>query len=155
MKVVLLKDVKGVGRVGEVRETSDGYARNFLLRNKLAAPADQSTIDRLAKSAEEQKKRSENRQKTAENVAKKLRNLVFEITAHGENGGKLYSSLKESEILATIRRVAPFFPQSAKITDYHPLKAAGRYDVSIDLGEGVKAEISITIKTDGSKKTEK
>src|SRR3989338_6925644 len=98
MKVILLQNIKGVGRVGDVKNVADGYGRNYLLANKLAKIATEHTI----KETEGLKRRGETELKIAnekaKEVAEKAKGLVLEFTKKSSKTGTLFASLTKEEI---------------------------------------------------------
>lgn len=144
MKVILLKDIKGLGRIGEVKETSDGYARNFLLPRRMAR---QATADVL-KSLELEQQKLQTQKAAAAAVAaalaKKIAYKAFSFEVPADEKGHLYAGLKESEILAKITKGA--WPSGMRISlvNYLPIKQTGEYELKVQAdSETVKVKIRV------------
>lgn len=144
MKVILLKDVKALGKVGEMKEVSDGYAKNFLLKNNLAKIATNSNI--LENNA--QKSSADfhfaEQKKEAEVLAKKLKtvNVVLKIKC-GDNG-KIFGSITASDISEELKKQG-FDIDKKKIELSSPIKNSGDHTVCIKLFQGVFANISVNV----------
>lgn len=145
MKVILVKDVKGVGRAGEIKEAKDGYARNFLLVKNLAIAATPAAL------VEWQKKNEQavaTRQAKIEFLKKQAtaladQELVFELKADAERG-TIFGSVTANDIKNKIQAGKNL--SDLKILLDKPLKTVGEFVVGIDLGEGIKTEIKTVIR---------
>lgn len=145
MEVVLLKDLKGVGRAGDVANVSDGYARNFLIPQRLASVADQRAVREAQTRRQKVQMRSTAQIALAAKLAKKLRGQSLEFALPADGKGHLYAGLKESEILAKIKAREATLPSSAKLVDYSPIKKVGDHKTVLNLDSEV-AGINITVK---------
>lgn len=151
MKVLLLKDVKGLGRLGEVVSVSDGYARNFLFRQKLAQLADESTLERLGVQKQQAEKAQESQKKSARRLASLLSSRILEIAVPADEKGHLYAGLKESEILAKITKEAGHhFLGRAKLVDYSALKKVGEHRLKIRIVPGIETSVQVLVKNSQS-----
>ena len=146
MRVIFLKDIAGTARAGEVREVSDGYARNFLLPKKLAEPA---TEQRLQEARTVEKRRSaENEMRSQEysRLAQKLTGAVLEFTRKADKSGTIFGSVSADNIAEEIYiRTKIKIPRGA-VNLPHALKKAGEYQVELDLGNGLKSKVKVTVK---------
>ncbi len=144
MKVVLLCDVKGTGKKGEVKEVADGYAKNFLLKSGKARIADKSTINEneMKKSSNEYHKEME--KQSAQQLGKKMENtnLVLSIKC-GENG-KTFGSITAKEICDGLDKLG-FKIDKRKIDLKEPLKVIGNYNIAIKLHPEVTTKINLKI----------
>ena len=144
MKVILLADVKGQGKKNDIINVNDGYGKNFLIKNGLAAPA---TIDAVNKAeafkAKEARIREEQRQKALAD-AKKLSSVVVNITAnHGEQG-RIFGSITSKEIAEQL--VAQGYEVDKKnIVLKEPIKTVGKYTLSVKLFPEISAEITVNV----------
>lgn len=93
MKVILLQDVKGLGKKGELVNASDGYARNYLFPKKLATEATEGNIKTLNEQKTSQKLKQQQELAEAKELAKKLESLPLELTAKAGEGGRLFGSI--------------------------------------------------------------
>ncbi len=145
MKVILLEDVKGQGKKGELINTSDGYARNFLFPRKLAKPADAGAIKEIEMKkesqafhlAEEKKKALE----TKEFLADKI--IVFKTT--GGADGRLYGAVTSKDISERIEKDLGLKIDKRLITVADTIKTAGTYIVKIKLFQGVVADLKLSV----------
>ncbi len=145
MKVILLQDVKGQGKKGQIVEVSDGYARNFLFPKKLA---DKATADALntAKLKEQAKKDQEERDRiAAEETKVALQSVVVRIQAKAGAGGKLFGSITSKEIAEELAKQQKMEIDKRKIELDEPIKAYGSYQVPVKLGFGVEGKIILQV----------
>jgi large subunit ribosomal protein L9 len=106
MKVVLLKDVKGLGEIGKVLEVARGYARNYLLPRKLAKFASSWELAEIRTKEAKTEKQSQKAKNLSKTLAAELSGQAFEFVLPADSAGHLYAGLKESEIFAKIREQA-------------------------------------------------
>lgn len=151
MKIILIKDIKGFGQKGEIKEASDGYARNFLIPRGWAKLADSFTVKQISQTLEENDLKQQKSQKQAEKIAKKLDGKTFELSLPVNKIGHLYAGLKKSDIFASIKKYMPGWPDSAEIPDYHPIKEAGIHMLLVHVAPNVKTRIKIAITSDANK----
>jgi len=135
MKVILNVDVKGQGKKGELKEVSDGYARNYLLPRKLAteATADNLNAFRLKEKAE------------AEENAKKLGAIQVKIAAKAGSNGKLFGSVTSKEISDALHEQFDLTIEKQKIVQAEPIKSFGAYEVKCKLGYEVTGTIHVLV----------
>ena len=145
MKVILLQDVKGKGKKGQLLEVSDGYARNFMLPKKLAIEAtadaintkkmnDKATAERIAKEKAE-----------ALALSNKLREMTVVVTAKGGGNGKLFGSVTNQEIADALKAKAGVTMDKRKIVISDPIKNIGTYTVQCKLGYEITAPLTVKI----------
>ncbi len=145
MKVFLQKDVPGTGKKGEIKTVADGYARNFLLKNKLAIPADDRTVEQLHVQAEKKKKMSMQELKASQRLASQLDGGSIEIRKKMNDTGTLYAGVSEQEIAAAIKKQLNITIDASVVVIHEPLKDMGDHTVTLSLGHGLEAEITVTI----------
>ena len=144
MKVLLLQDVKGTGKKGEVVNVSDGYARNFLLPRKLADPADAQAIN----AANIQKSAAQHRKFTAGVKAREQAKALDGQTVHvkarvGENG-KMFGTVSGKEIAAALLEQKGVEVDRKKIS-VDSIRALGEYPAKLSLFEGVSATVTVIV----------
>jgi large subunit ribosomal protein L9 len=144
MKVILLKDVPGVGKKDEVKDVADGYARNFLLVKKLAKPATESALIQLEAEKEALAKNSEEQLKIQEELTAQLDGQEIEITAKADDQGKLYGSITAIKI-AKVLVDKGFKVTKKNIKLPEPIKEAGEYDITLEMDHGLEAKIKIIV----------
>ena len=144
MKVLLLQDVKGTGKKGEVVNVSDGYARNFLLPRKLADPADAQAIN----AANIQKSAAQHRKFTAgvkaREQAKALDGQVVRVKARVGENGKMFGTVSGKEIAAALEEQKGVAVDRKKIS-VDSIRALGEYTAKLSLFEGVSATVKVIV----------
>lgn len=140
MKVILLQDIRGVGRRFEVKEVSDGYARNFLIPKKLAAIAD---AKHLAEKASHDKAAAEEIAKL-QAVAKKLEQNPLQFTIKTGKHGEAFGSVSKHDIEKMLHATGYM---NCGVVLPHTIKGTGEHEVEVNLGHGVKGRIKIIVKT--------
>ena len=144
MKVVLLADVKGLGKKGELCNASDGYARNFLFPKKLAVEADSSALNEL-KSREEAKAHHKQEEiNAAKATAEKLNGKSVTIKAKAGSGGRLFGSVTSKEIAAEIKNSIGVEIDRKKM-NVADIKNFGEYTAEIKLYQGIIAKITVKV----------
>ena len=145
MKVILLQDVRGQGKKGQLIEASDGYARNFLLPRKLAV---EDTADNMntMKMQEKAKKAKEAAEKAeAEAIAAKLKEITVTIPAKAGNGGKIFGSITTKEIAEQLKAQQGIDLPKAKLVLADPIKAFGGYEIKAKLGYEVTGTFKVMV----------
>jgi large subunit ribosomal protein L9 len=144
MKVILLQDVKGTGKKGDVCEVSAGFAQNFLLRTGKAKIADNSALNenRNAKIAKDYHYNQDKLH--AEELAKKLNGLTLNLKIKGGESGKIFGSITSAEIAEELKKDG-YDVSKKQIVLQSPIKFAGRYSIDIKLFAGVVAKIAVVI----------
>ncbi len=145
MKVVLLQDVKSIGKKGELCTVSDGYARNFLLPRKLAKEADAQAMNELknAEAAKEYKIKTETEQ--AQKSAAALSGKTVKIYAKAGQGGKIFGSVTSREIAQEIGRQFGVEVDKRKVALEADIKAFGTYSFQVKFYNGVAASMSVAV----------
>lgn len=144
MKVVLLEDVKGKGKKGELCNVSDGYARNFLFPKKLAVEADSATLAELKSREAAKVHHKQEETKAAELVAEKLNGKTVTIHAKAGTGGRLFGSVTSKEIAAEIHSAFGIEIDRKKMS-VADIKSFGEYEAEIKLYSGITAKITVRV----------
>lgn len=145
MKVILLQDVKGTGKKGELVNVSDGYARNFLLPKKVAKEATAQAMSEL-KNAEASKAFQVEEAKKAANASKKLiEGKSLSIKAKAGQGGRLFGSVTAKEISAELKKQFGLNVDKRKISLDTDIKAFGTYNAEIKLYTGIAATLKVVV----------
>ena len=145
MKVIFHEDVKGQGKKGELKEVSDGYARNYLLPRKLASEATAEQLNALklkekAKAAQIAKEKAQ-----AEENAKKLGGVQVIIKAKAGNAGKLFGAVTSQEISDALKAQFDIDIEKNKIVQAEPIKTFGSFSVKAKLGYEVSGTINVLV----------
>ena len=145
MKVILLQDVKGKGKKGQMLEVSDGYARNYMLPRKIAveATADAMNTKKMNDKAAAEKEAKERAE--AMEVSKKLRELTLTVAAKGGGAGRLFGSVTNQEIADALKANAGIALDKRKIVIADPIKSVGTYTVQCKLGYEITAPLTVKI----------
>ncbi|MBT4277504.1 50S ribosomal protein L9 [Candidatus Falkowbacteria bacterium] len=141
MKVILLKDVKKLGDKGDVKDVSDGYARNFLFPNKLAEVATEKAILKIKKEREREVLTQEKDLDKTEKLAGKLDGQEIIIKAKTNESGKLYASIGPKEISGKLKK----YKINKSQVQTEPIKETGEYDVTINLSHGLESRIRVIV----------
>lgn len=144
MKVVLLQDVKGKGKKGELCNVSDGYARNFLFPKNLAVEADNAALNELKNREESIAHHKKEELAAAKETAAKLDGKTVSITAKAGAGGKLFGSVTSKEIAAEIKNSLGIEIDRKKM-NVADIKNFGEYTAEIKLHQGVTAKITVKV----------
>jgi large subunit ribosomal protein L9 len=144
MKVILLRDVSGVGRAGDIKEVSDGYARNFLISRNLAMPATESQVGKI------NKEKREHSEKLAKNEQKliDLQNKINGKTITFKRkvtGTKLFAGIHEQDIINQISANYQIELSEKQIKILNPIKSIGFHQVVLKLTDQHKATITVNV----------
>lgn len=145
MKLILLQDVKGQGKKGEIIEASDGYARNFLMPRKLAAPATADVLNAKKIAYEATQRRMRLEKEAAEKLAKELKDLPVHIKAKAGSGGKLFGSVTAKEIAEEMKKQHQVDVQKNKIVLEETIKNFGTYEVKVKLYPEVTGTLRVVV----------
>ncbi len=145
MKVIFLKDVKGQGKKGEMKEVSDGYARNFLIPKGAAVLADGKAINEMKgrQAAQEHKRATE--EQNARDIAQRLEQTELVLRQTGSADGRLYGSVTSKEIAEELKAQYGIELDKRKITLAEPIKAFGAYRAQVKLFADITGTIRVTV----------
>jgi large subunit ribosomal protein L9 len=144
MKVILKRDVKGLGREGDLKEVKDGYARNFLLPTGAAVLADKGAVANWERHREQREERDRSVRADAEATADRLRQLKLEIAVKAGERGRLFGAVTGHQIADRIHREGIDLDRHA-LHLREPIKALGDYKIDIRLMPGVEAVVSVSV----------
>jgi len=153
-EVMLMDNVKKLGKAGEIVKVAPGYARNFLFPKGLAAVATEAAKRRLKKLEAERAARAAEEKKEALAVAAKLKDLAITVSAPTTDGKKLYGSVSVTQILGAIEANRGIKIERNQLDLDDSLREVGEYTPSIDLGHGVIVKFKITILDEEAGKAE-
>ena len=145
MKVILLQDVKGKGKKGQMLEISDGYARNFLLPKKLAVEATPDAINTMRMNDKAAAERAAKERAEALEISHKLREMTLVVTAKGGGAGKLFGSVTSQEIADALKAKSGIAIDKRKIVMSDAIKNVGTYTVQCKLGYEITAPLTVKI----------
>ena len=145
IEVMLMDNVKKLGKSGEIVKVAPGYARNCLFPKGLAAIATEAAKRRLKKLEAERAAKAAEEKKAALETAKKLEKLEITVSAHTTDGKKLYGSVGAGDILAAIEANRGIKLERSQLELDDVLREVGEYEPTIDLGHGVVVKFKISI----------
>ena len=144
MKVLLLSDVRGSGKKGDIVEVNDGSAKNFLLRKNLAKIADNGVLSEKASQIASDERNKKLALEAAEKIAKDVKGKTFVVKAKTGENGKLFGAVTSKEIADSLY-ASGYDVDKRQIVLPSPIKNLGRYDISAKLFGGVTAKFSILV----------
>jgi len=144
MKVILLQDVKGKGKKGQMIEVSDGYARNFMLPKKLAIEATPDAINTMKMNDKATQERIAREKAEALEVSKKLRAMTLVVKAKGGGAGRLFGAVTNAEIAAALEKQGVKLDKR-KIVLSETIKNVGTYTATCKLGYEINAPLTVKI----------
>lgn len=145
MKVILLDNIKGVGKKDEVINASDGYARNFLFPKKLAVEANSENMSKLNNKKEANNYRKDLEKQAAEETAKKLKGILLKINVKAGENGKIFGGVTAKEIADTLKMQANIEVDKKKIELKEQIKTLGTFSVNIKLYEGATGVLKVDV----------
>ena len=144
MKVILLQDVKGKGKKGQMIEVSDGYARNYMLPRKIAMEATADAVNTMRMNDKATAERIAREKAEALATANKLREMTVVVKAKGGGQGRLFGAVTNAEIAAALEKVGIKLDKR-KIVLNENIKNVGTYTVTCKLGYEISAPLSVKI----------
>ncbi len=144
MKVILLQDVKGKGKKGQMIELSDGYARNYMLPRKIATEATADAVNTMRMNDKATAERIAREKAEALAVSHKLREMTLTVTAKGGGAGRLFGAVTNAEIAAALEKQGIKLDKR-KIVIAEPIKNVGTYTVTCKLGYEINAPLTVKI----------
>lgn len=145
MKVILLQDVQGTGKKGEIKEVKDGYARNFLLKNGAAIEATKANLNKLEGQKASQQHKIDVEIQTAKDIAARIEGKTFKTTAKAGAGGRLFGSITGKDVSALIKRDTGLDVEKKRIALSDDIKAFGTFEAEARLYAGVSAKFFVSV----------
>ena len=145
MKVILLQDVKGKGKKGQLLEVSDGYARNYMLPRKLAIEATADAVNTKNMNDKAAAERAAKERAEAMETSRKLREMTLTVKAKGGGAGRLFGSVTNQEIADALKVSTGITLDKRKIVISDPIKNVGTYTVTCKLGYEISAPLTVKI----------
>lgn len=140
-----MKNVPGTGNMGEVKDVSDGYARNFLFKKNLAKQATDDSLENLKASEAKKKKEMERDLKENQKKASKLDGENIELSAKVNDKGILYAAINQADIAVAVKKDLKTDIEADQILIAKPIKELGEHTVTIEFGHGLEAELNISV----------
>lgn len=145
MKVILLQDIKGKGKKGQLIDASDGYARNYLLPRKLAVEANSDNLNTMRMNDKAAAEKAAKERAEAVEISKKLKELTVTIQAKGGGAGRLFGSVTSAEIADALKAQHGIAIDKRKLALDEPIKNAGTYTIKCKLGYEITGELTCKI----------
>lgn len=145
MRVILLDNIKGVGKKDEVINASDGYARNYLLPKKLAVEANAENMSKLNNKKEANSYKKDLEKQAAEEIAKKLKGILLKIKVKAGENGKIFGGVTAKEISDNLKSQYQIEVDKKKIELKEQIKTLGSFSVTIKLYEGVTGTLKMEV----------
>lgn len=145
MKVILLEDIKGVGKKDDIINASDGYARNFLLPKKKAVEANNENLGKLKSKNESKAYKKELDIQEANMIAEKLNKITLTMKVKAGENGKIFGGVTTKEIAESLKKEYNIEVDKKKIMLSETIKTIGRFSVEIKLYEGIIAKLIVNV----------
>lgn len=144
MKVIFLKDVKGQGKKGQVKDVSEGYARNFLIPRGLATAANEGNLKQLDQLKQAESRRKEQEREDAEQLAQKLKDVILGFKVKAGEGGRLFGSITSKQIGEELEKKGYKIDRRKILLD-EPIRTLGVTNVQIRLHPEVTATVGVQV----------
>lgn len=145
MKVIFLQDVRGQAKKGELKEVSDGYARNYLLPRNLVMEANKDNLNALALKEKARKAQEARERAEAVEAADRLKEVVTTVRAKAGANGKLFGAVTSQEICDALKAQHGIEIEKNKLVQGDPIKAYGSYDVRCKFGYGIDGVVHVLV----------
>ena len=145
MKVIFLRDVKGKGKKGEVKNVADGYAHNYLLKNNLAVEASAGAVNHLDAQKKKEQKAQEEELNQAKELKKELEELTVELTAKSGEGGRLFGSITSKQIAEELKKRHSIKVDKRKIEMSDAIRTLGFTNVPVKIHHEVTATLKVHV----------
>ncbi|HAG10682.1 MAG TPA: 50S ribosomal protein L9 [Desulfotomaculum sp.] len=148
MKVVLLEDVKNLGRKGDLVQVAEGHARNYLLPRKLAVEATEGKIKQLAELREAAARKKQREESAAKDLAVRLESILVRVYSKAGEGGKLFGSISNKDVVDALVKDYGIEIDKKKIILKEPIKKLGFYSLPVKLYPSVQVNLSVNVLAD-------
>ena len=146
MKVIFIQDVKGKGKKGEIKDVSEGFAKNFLLPQKMAVEATAANLNAAKGKQESIQYHKDMEEDNAKKLAEKIAQISLNISAKAGENGKLFGSVTSKELSEILKKEHGFDIDKRKFVLPDGIKSEGAYTVDIKLHPGIVAKLKVTVK---------
>ena len=145
MQVILLQDIKGVGKKDEIINANDGYARNYLLPKKLGVEANKENLSKLKAKNESKAYKKSVEKEEAQKIAERLKGILLKIPVKSGENGKIFGSITSKEIADNLKEQYGIDVDKKKIDLKEPIKTIESASINIKLFEGVVGTLKVQI----------
>jgi large subunit ribosomal protein L9 len=143
--VLLLKEVKGLGKPGEIKEVAGGYASNYLFPKKLAEPATEGGVKVAQQVKDAEARKVERKTNEAKNFAAKLQGQTVVLKARSGEGDRLYGSITSQDVAQALTKSTGLQIDKRVVDIEHSIKSLGRHDVTLRFGGGLTATVTVIV----------
>jgi len=150
VKVVFLKEVEGSGRIGEIKNVADGYARNYLLPQGLAAPATPEAIRKAEARAVVEARKQAQLDEAAQTLADRLGGVPLTIVAKAGSKGRLFGSVTQADIAEEVGKLLGQEVDRHQVLLPEPIKETGDYEITVQLSRNVRPVVSLKVAAEGA-----
>jgi large subunit ribosomal protein L9 len=145
MKIILLQDVEGLGKAGDLKEVSNGYARNYLVPRRLAAAATPGLIANRAQRVAAEQRRVEKQAEQNRQQAERLNTVTLTFRARVGTQGRLYGSITSQDIASALREVEDIIVDRRSIELSDPIRSPGTFTVPVRIASGLESKITVNV----------
>lgn len=145
MKVILLKDVPGTGKKGEVKDVADGFARNFLFRQTIARPANPKAMAELSALKKKMAKEAEAELKDQQRTASVLDGQLIEVSGKVNEHGTLYAAISPAALAKAVKEKFGVAVLPGQFTIPEPLKAVREHDIHVTFSHGLEIDMTVNV----------
>lgn len=145
MKVVLVEDVQGLGKAGDIVNVKDGYGRNFIIKNKKGLPGTKENIEAAIQAQKERELAQAEEKKAAEKLADNLSKMTVTIKERASENGDLYGSVTSKDIALALKEQKDLEIDKRKITLAEPIRHIGKAEVKVKTYAGVEGSLTVNI----------
>ena len=145
MKVILLQDIRGKGKKGQMIEASDGYARNYLLPRKMAIEATADNINTMKMNDKAKAEQAAREKAQAQEFAEKLKEITVEIHAKAGSGGRLFGAVTTKEVSEALQSQHDINIAKTKLVQDEPIKSFGTYQLKAKLGYEISGTVNVVV----------
>lgn len=145
MKVVLLQDVKSLGKKGELVNVSDGYARNYILPKKLGVEANSTNLNNMKLQKQKEDRQAAQELAEAKELAEKLKEVTIELQVKAGEGGRVFGSVSAKEIVAAAKAQKNLVIDKKKLLIDEPIRTCGMHIIKIRLHKDVVGEFKVHV----------
>ena len=145
---MLLRDVKRLGKAGEIKRVADGYARNYLIPRKLAVMVTESTIQQVRAKLQAEARRREKEITTAQSLAERLPQITLTFKVKAGEKGQLYGSITNADIATSLEKEIGQKFDKRKVLLEEPLRHLGSYKVPVKLATDIVPEVTVVLEAE-------
>ena len=145
MKIILIKDVAKIGKKGEIKEVTDGYANNFLIKQNLAKPATAQIQAQTAKENQEAESKKQRQLQKLTDLKKELEKREFNLEISLGPQGQVFGGIHSKDIIEAINNKIPGSVEKQQVILDYPIKTLGVHIITVKLGSGLSASVKINV----------